>query len=91
VTRLIPVRAPGRDYNATTTPGQTPRRMVNGESIRAGHGMNQGASATPEMDGLGLENRWVMSLVGSNPTPSAVVFLTTSVLIRHCFRCLAAE
>ena len=27
-----------RDYNATTTLGQTPRRMVNGENIRARHG-----------------------------------------------------
>ena len=35
----------------------------------------------------GLENRWVISPVGSNPTPSAVVMITTFALINCCFWC----
>jgi hypothetical protein len=43
-----------RDYNATTTPGVFPTAPANGKNVWAGHGVNRGPSATPEIDGLGL-------------------------------------
>ena len=59
-------------------------------------GLALGSEAPARRDGRadecdGLENRWVISLVGSNPTPSAVCQKHMFFLVRVGFECPLAQ